>query len=480
MRRPAAVLFAALATATASLASMPAIDGDLADWPSGTTVASDADDVRLLITLPRPMTLVQAEQTIALRIDMDGDASTGETFGDFTGADLSLYFSPPYRGEVGNGAALSAHIEDYNASLRPAAADAVIAPSFASDRYEVRFSRRVMLAPDDIVTFDKAGTLRWTLTPVDKDGGATGVWSSGSGEIVAGGAAQLSDDTLPETPDGGVRVASMNVLWASPLMSPPPFERLMNAINADIWLFQEWDIRERDQPRLPLDVTEKWLEERLLPKSDWTVIASEERGVIIASRLPLIPTGPTGVKATTIADRRAMIERAVRFTPAVADTPIGKLLLGCVHLKCCGGVGGDEDRARIAEAVAVNAALSEAIERNSVDGVIVGGDFNLVGSAIPLAVMKNGLDPAGGDLVASEPSVLGDDAVYTWTQGNSRFLTGRLDYMLTSPSSIRTVGAWILDTARLSDAALSAMGLERNDSYATDHRPIVVDLVRAN
>jgi len=478
MRR-SLTIFSALLLAASAAAQQPAIDGDLTDWPAGVTVSSDADDVRLLVSLPRPMTLVQSSETIALRVNLDGDDATGQNFGDFAGADLSLYFSPPYRGEVGNGASATAHIEDFNASLRPGAIRTLIAPSHASDRFEIRLSRRVELAPDDIVPFENAATLRWALTPLDPAGEPTAVWSSGSGEIVAGSAPSPSGGALPDKPEGGVRVASMNVLWASPMISPPPFERLMNAIDADIWLFQEWDIRERDQPRLPVEATEEWLETHLTPKSDWTLVASDQRGVLIASRLPLQPIGPTGVKVNTVADRRAIIERSVRYASAVAETPIGKILLGCVHLKCCGGVGGDEDRQRIAESVAVSAALHEALERSGADGVIVGGDFNLVGSPIPLAVIKNGLDPAGGDLVHSDARVLGDDAIYTWTQRDSRFLSGRLDYMLSSPGSLELSGSWILDTAALGDTALSEMGLLRQDSAATDHRPIVSDYTRA-
>jgi endonuclease/exonuclease/phosphatase family metal-dependent hydrolase len=269
----------------------------------------------------------------------------------------------------------------------------------------------------------------------------------------------------------------MNVLWASPMISPPPFVRLMNTIDADVWLFQEWDIRERDQPRIPVADVEAWLEDNLAPKSDWTVIAGDQRGVLIASRLPLRPQGPIEIKATAIGDRRAMIERSVRYVAGVVETPGGEILLGNIHLKCCGGRGDSEDRQRIAEATAVSVALDEALSRSEAPGVVLGGDFNLVGSPIPLAILKNGLDPSGIDLKSVDASVLGDNARYTWTEAGSRFPAGRLDYVLRSPSSLDVAGSWILDTARLSDESLSAMGLERSDSAATDHRPIIVDLV---
>lgn len=172
-----------------------------------------------------------------------------------------------------------------------------------------------------------------------------------------------------------------------------------------------------------------------------------------------------------------MIERSVRYVSAVADTRVGKVLLGCVHLKCCGGRGDESDRQRLAESVAVSEAMHQALDRTDADVVVLGGDFNLVGSPMPLAIIRNGLDPTGIDLEPAEAMVLGDDARYTWTEDGSRFHAGRLDYILTSPSSVTVAGSWTLDTARLSDAALSAMGLLRSDSAASDHRPVIVDLI---
>ena len=359
-------------------ADAPVIDGDTGDWPPGTSVWSDGDDFRIHFTIPRPESLQSSHRTTALRIDTDGDAGTGETFGAAEGVDLSVIFSPEYQGEVGNGLSVRASAGDRTAVMDPSGVGLVYSPSHASRRFEVRLDRSFVTNAGETVRLDEAGTLRWWLTPLDLEGNATGVWDSGSGAVAAGGAPELGSATLPERPEGGVRVASMNVLWASPFLRPEPFARLMNAIDADIWLFQEWDIRERDQPRLPTDATEEWLESRLEGDDDWAVFAGEERGVVIASRLPLEPVGPVGVKAAIVGDRRAMIERSVRHVSAVAETPAGRLLLACLHLKCCGGKGGEEDRKRIAESIAVSEALHTALEATGADGVVMGGDFNLV------------------------------------------------------------------------------------------------------
>jgi endonuclease/exonuclease/phosphatase family metal-dependent hydrolase len=476
--RPTAALLSTLLLAPLAAASpqAPAIDGDLSDWRDGATVWADADDLRIRLELPAKHSLQSAPVTSVLLLDLDADASSGIRKGPASGVDVSIVFSPPYRGDVGNGVEVLVEASDGAFSLKPSDIDLTFAPSHAASEFELRLDRAASMPWGEKKTFHNAGTVRWWLVTQDLSGNVVEVWDSGSGDVPAGSSETLADATLPESPAGAVRVASMNVLWGSPMISPPPFERMMNLIDADVWLFQEWDVRERDLPRIPAADIEAWLEERLAGDHDWTVITSDQRGVAIASRLPLEPIGPIEIKANTIGDRRAIIERSIRYVSAVVETAGGDLLLGNVHLKCCGGRGDEQDRQRIAESVAVSAAMHEALGRTGARGVVVGGDFNLVGSPIPLAIIKNGLDPTGVDLVESGAMVLGDDAQYTWTEVGSRFPAGRLDYLLASPSSLEFEGAWILDTARLSDEALSAMGLERSDSAATDHRPIVIDL----
>jgi len=458
----------------------PIIDGDFSDWSGSATVWADADDVRIRMEAPPAHSLQSAPVTSALHLDLDADPSTGISKGEAEGVDVSVVFSPPYQGDVGNGVSVVVHTADGPFALKPASMDLVFAPSHAADAFEVRIDRAALMPWGEEKTFHNAGEVRWWLVREDLSGRVVEVWDSGAGEVPAGNEATLGDATLPEPADGAVRVASINVLWASPMVDPDPFERLMNQIDADVWLFQEWDTRERDLPRIPAADIESWLEERLAGDHDWTVITGDQRGVAIASRLPLAPTGPVEVKANAIGDRRAIIERSVRYLAGVVTTPGGELLLGNVHLKCCGGRGDEADRQRLAEAVAVSAAMHEARERTDARGVIVGGDFNLVGSPMPLAIIKNGLDPSGSDLQEAEAIVLGDDALFTWTMAGSRFPAGRLDYILTSATTLEVRGAWVLDTARLSDEALSEMGLERGDSAATDHRPVIVDLTWSN
>ena len=60
---------------------------------------------------------------------------------------------------------------------------------------------------------------------------------------------------------------------------------------------------------------------------------------------------------------------------------------------------------------------------------------------------------------------------------NLYFPPGRLDYIVYSDSTAEMRQSFVLDTAILSDAALDAAGLRRSDSLASDHLPVVLDIV---
>ena len=83
----------------------------------------------------------------------------------------------------------------------------------------------------------------------------------------------------------------------------------------------------------------------------------------------------------------------------------------------------------------------------------------------------------GDDLDPALTPVLGDPSVVTWVDEKSRFGPGRLDWLLYDDSRSKLVNALMLDTRVLTDGSLEAMGLERGDTMASDHLPMVVDLV---
>lgn len=125
----------------------------------------------------------------------------------------------------------------------------------------------------------------------------------------------------------------------------------------------------------------------------------------------------------------------------------------------------------------IRGALADALGdlRDGAPSVrVFGGDLNLVGSDQPLNLLRAGLAAGGGDLAVAPTGVLGDRAAYTWRGRGSRFSAGRLDFLAYGGADLSQ--AFAVDTARLPDDVLAAAGLEREDSAASDHLALVLDL----
>jgi hypothetical protein len=82
----------------------------------------------------------------------------------------------------------------------------------------------------------------------------------------------------------------------------------------------------------------------------------------------------------------------------------------------------------------------------------------------------------GSQLIPVHAKVLGDAAFYTWFDAASRFSPGRLDWAVVGNAEGEVVNAFVLDGQRLSDEALAAIGIDRWDTGASDHLPVVVDV----
>ena len=127
------------------------------------------------------------------------------------------------------------------------------------------------------------------------------------------------------------------------------------------------------------------------------------------------------------------------------------------------------------EARAIQAAVVNLPEEKR-QMVVLGGDINLVGARDPLDLMAERLDADGTDLTPAQAPTLGSSAFYTWCWEASPFAPGRLDWNLYSDSTLEVANAFAMDTTRLSNHSLEAYELERNDSRASDHLPLVVDV----
>jgi endonuclease/exonuclease/phosphatase family metal-dependent hydrolase len=184
----------------------------------------------------------------------------------------------------------------------------------------------------------------------------------------------------------------------------------------------------------------------------------------VASRLKLNPY--TALDPLPMPDRP---EKSVRIMGGELTLSGHRLLVVSAHLRCCGYAGSFEDRTRVVEADAIRRAITDAVASGRFDGVIVGGDLNLVGSRWPLDVLAENLQ-------AVESLQLGGRSNTTWWDDHQPFLPGRLDFVLVTKASLSVLRSFVLDTRLLKTRWLRRHGLRAADTVgASDHLPVVVD-----
>lgn len=449
---------------TAGAAAPPVtVDGHTAEWPGSNdpeNAAEIAADARHLWIRFNPADGAHAIQaapfTTRILIDADNDPATGRRLAGL-GVDAMIALSPPNElGSIGIGSAVTRYDADATAHpLGHADLGFFFLPTHASESYEARLDRAAL------DTLTRQGPVTVRVEQVDARERV--LWSAQtSAEIPPFDPnPEPALSILPAAPEAGVRVLSLNVLFSSPLKNPDAFRRAISGINPDIILFQEWF-------NTPQADIQAWMDTNM--GDGWTVIAPDPReGVAVATRLTVLEALPDLVGDTG----------AARFVGALIDTPVGEILAASVHLKCCGDADSPEDQRRVEEAAAIHATVDNLRKRHPDASVAIGGDYNLVGSRRPLEILIDGLGQNDADLTPADTTTLGDAAAVTWVDEKSRFSPGRLDWVVIDTTRTPIARSFTLDTRRLSDASLKAAGLERDDSRASDHLPVVVDLVAA-
>lgn len=250
------------------------------------------------------------------------------------------------------------------------------------------------------------------------------------------------------------RVANLNTLQSGLANRErgDAIKRLLNAADADIFCFQE-----------------EWKENLFLAgisnAFSGQINHVWEGGCGIVSRKPVIRVP-------------MKLDRAV--AAAVEISKRERVVVIAAHFKCCGYVDSREDDLRVQQAQQIvgeikkmrNGEFGEALANA---GVIVLGDYNLVGSRSPLNELnKGGLS----DVVLKCPA---DGSAYTWRslRPDDSFWPGRLDLM-THSTHVKPVSSFILDSERLSPRDLKTGKLNRNDSRASDHLMLIGDFQFGN
>lgn len=305
-------------------------------------------------------------------------------------------------------------------------------PTYASNRYELKLS--VKDFDHDKLTIDFAGSDSLRLPY--------------SAKTKLDGSKNYQQIDVAKDPNV-FRIANLNTLDNGLVdkQRGPIQHRLLAHVNADVYTFQE----EWEEPMFNRAVPE-------LSKALGTELGTVWfGGCAIASRLPLEKLPMT-------------LDRAVA---GLVTQPDGtRVAVISVHLKSRGYFGSQEDALRLQQAEQIVGELKkmragEFGEGAREAGVIVVGDYNLVGSETPLRTM---IDAGLVDLICKNPA---NGEATTWRgDSNSSFWPGRLDLLCYGPKLVPVKG-WVFDSATYSKGNMH--GIVAEDSASSDHLMLIGD-----
>lgn len=465
------------------------IDSSTAEWSESEWLAADERSIYLRWSAPTEQSLGAVRTPMRIEIDVDGSAETGRASSATPmGVDLVIEYMPHTPGDnQPRGPRIQSFVGSQTRTHAWQEIGLYSGPTHAATAYEARIDRSLLIKAG--LPAGGPGTLRGRAVI----GEPSTLASPAAGRSETLGSVRMpaavdADDRLdvaglPRKPEGAVRLVSYNVLWGSPHKNPAPFARIFAALDPDVVVAQEWQLQSRGEesrsgPRLGEPELHAWFSQHVaIDDGQWTVECTDGLGVALITRHPLVQRGPQHL----LAGATTRWNFPVRLAAGVIDTPIGELVVGSVHLKASGTLGSEEDRRREAEAVVVNQAIRALGAARTRPLHIIAGDFNMNGTTRVAGALVRGLDADGSDLAMDTPRVLGDNVTYTFVgqPDEGRPTAVRLDYITYPDAALRVVQSFVLDTSRLSDEALRAAGLERTDSWASDHLPVVVDLAPA-
>ena len=154
-----------------------------------------------------------------------------------------------------------------------------------------------------------------------------------------------------------------------------------------------------------------------------------------------------------------------------------RLLAVIMDLQCCGD---DQDswqeyRRRV-EAREIRRLIQQVLQRTSVDGIVIAGDFNPVNGPMPVISLSGFYTSAHAGLIAAELYHPDGSTAWTWDGRQTPFPSGTLDYQLFGPQGLTMRSGFIMDTEGSPPETLERYRLESESLRRTGrHRPLLVD-----
>ena len=421
-------------------------------------VTSDADYLYVYVRLASDLDLTDVlyPHNLFLQIDVDMDASTGypvrEGFGSELGIDFNSLFAYTNFGPA----------DQVNFSE----IGFIPSPTVTSKEFEFALRRDVVLEGGNALFPQDSIRLLFRDAQFDDDlpdvGGAFVYDFNDANEVV------LDPIAIAKGHPSHLRVCAYNVL-GNGLIHPvrqSHFERIVPALNADVYLFSECGNTTAAQVKSLLD---SWLP--LESEAGWQ--AANDGDLITASRWDHLQSWTD-------------IPKQYPLLVNVPDSLGGPMLFINSHLSCCGNDAARQDQ--VDEMMAWIVGNEGNLNVNT--PVVYAGDLNLVGYAQQLKTLLN------GDIVQTQTFGQGglpdwdetpwSDALprqthqpftYTWRDdGDGNFPPGRLDFVLYSDAVIVKEHAFVLETESTPEDVLEPLGLMQDDTHsASDHLPVVMD-----
>jgi endonuclease/exonuclease/phosphatase family metal-dependent hydrolase len=299
----------------------------------------------------------------------------------------------------------------------------------------------------------------------------------------------------PQSTRSGFTVLSWNISGNAFESQPHEFRALLAFSAPDIVLLDEVDpSTNAAQLRTALPSPQSGGHQDT-PNSAWHISfgtsGGRQRGVI-ASREPLeeleefvglVPYPESAkrqiMKRMPVTDRErwaASMDSGIAVNAAIVRTGGHRLLVVVADLECCGNDPASwAELKRRVEAKEIRRLIRRVAERESIDGIILAGDFNLVSTVIPLTLMTGPYDTPHSGLISAELYHRDGETTWTWDGRGTPFPSRALDFQVYSPNSIRVDQGMILDTEDLPVELLELRGLEADWSVSlSNHRPLVV------
>ena len=469
-----------VAGAWGSVLGQIAMDGGFDDWtdiagwtdppgPEGSVdllemkATHDAEYLYVYLRLGADLDLTDVlyPHNLFLLIDADMDAATGYTprpgFGSELGIDFNDLFA--YYDVV---PATTVNFSEIG--FHPA-------PTVTSSEFEIALRRDAV--PDGVHPLFPQDTIRLLFRETL---GAEFMPDAGQDFVYV-----FDDDVAPPVAPIGlarpglpvVRTCAYNVLGNGLVNGnrQPRFERIVQAIDADVYLFSECGNTSATQVK---DLLDDWL-----PTGTAEGWHTHKDGDLVTAALwPLLETW----------------DEVTKQTPVLVDVPAalgGPMLFINSHLSCCANDAGRQDQvdemmAWIRDETAPGGAVAPGTP------MVYAGDLNLVGYAQQLETLLSGdivqtdiygvgapPDWDGTAWADALPRQTHDPFTYTWRDdGDGNYPPGRLDFLLYSDAVLSLEHGFVLRSEALPADVLAASGMLSDDTgIASDHFPVVCDLM---